>query len=268
MMWDSHTHVFGKPADHEIPAHSGYKPPERTLAQLRQTGGECGVERYVLVQPSVYGTDNSLMLRALAESQGAARGIVVTSQLPPPAELDRWRALGVRGARFNVVSEAGNGIEDYDTLADSLADAGLHAQFFLQASQLPDLLPRVRAAGAPRFVVDHFGGVPAADAAPDARDHLFRLLDTGRVWVKASGYYRFRMPPALWPASFGPLIDELAARYPERVVWASDWPHTWFFNERPDPAPQYAELLNMIAGRADKAWVKQVMSTTPEALYG
>lgn len=102
--WDCHVHVF----DASLPAHSGhYRPVDRSLDQIEATAQAHGIERLVLVQPSVYGTDNSLMLRALALEPGRHRGVAVVGDDITDAELDRMHALGVRSVRFNLVSPVG-----------------------------------------------------------------------------------------------------------------------------------------------------------------
>jgi D-galactarolactone isomerase len=270
-MWDTHAHVFGDPVASPVLGHSGYVPRVRTLDDWLAIARPCGVERIVLVQPSVYGTDNSLMLDAIAQSGGAARGVAVVDADATPAMLGGLFAAGVRGLRFNMVSEAGNGLADYQKLAPVIAEAGLHAQFFSQASELPSLLTLAQAAGAPRFVVDHLGlvevGKQAPAAGPGPVEDLYRLLDTGRVWVKASGFYRFGVAQEHWPEAFGPMLDALFARYPERVVWASDWPYTWFFNARDEDPPQYRDLVSLVTDRMNSELTDSVMRRNPLALY-
>jgi D-galactarolactone isomerase len=169
------------------------------------------------------------------------------------------------------VSEAGNGSADYQKLAPVMLEAGMHAQFFSEARDLPALLELAQAPGAPRFVVDHLGlvavGKNAAATGTGPVDNLYRLLDTGRVWVKASGFYRFGVPEAQWPQAFGPVLDTLFARYPERVVWASDWPHSWFFNARDEEPPQYRDLVSLVTDRMNSELVDSVMRRNPLALY-
>jgi predicted TIM-barrel fold metal-dependent hydrolase len=264
--WDCHTHVFEDAATRPVLPGSGYAPPQRSWQDLARTGAPHGIERFVLVQPSVYGTDNGLLLDALRESGGRARGVLVMADDTPEAQLAAWRAQGARGMRFNAVSGSGNGMRTYGQLAPRLHAAGWHAQFFVAPQALDDLLDHVRADG-PRIVIDHLGG--AADGADHAatRTALFRLLDTGRVWVKASGFYRYGYPPEAWMDHFGELLRDLAERYPERVVWASDWPHTWFFDPaRGQPVP-YRDLLGLLRQAVSDEACDRILRHNPLALY-
>ena len=102
--WDCHVHVF----DASQPVRDGhYRPVDRPLAQIEALALAHGVGHLVLVQPSVYGTDNSLLLRSLAVEPGRHRGVAVVDEDVSDAELDAMHAHGVRGVRFNLVSPVG-----------------------------------------------------------------------------------------------------------------------------------------------------------------
>jgi predicted TIM-barrel fold metal-dependent hydrolase len=264
--WDCHTHVFGDPALRPVVPGSGYVPPPRSWQDLVRTGAPHGIERFVLVQPSVYGTDNSLLLESLGESTGHARGVLVPPDDVTDAQLLAWREQGARGMRFNAVSGSGNGMRGYAEMAPRLHAAGWHAQFFVAPDILDELRETVRAGG-PAVVVDHLGGAADGVDHAQARAALYRLLDTGRVWVKASGFYRYGYPQAAWLDHFGELLRELADRYPERVVWASDWPHTWFFNPaRGQPVP-YRDILDLLDQAVGPTARDRILRHNPLPLY-
>src|SRR3954468_13902852 len=64
---DCHVHVFGDPQ--RFPFFSGrvYSPDTATVEELRALHQALHIERVVVVQPSVYGTDNSCTLDAVAQ---------------------------------------------------------------------------------------------------------------------------------------------------------------------------------------------------------
>ena len=103
--WDCHVHVFEAGAPLR-PGH--YRPVDRPLAAIEALAAAQGIGHLVLVQPSVYGTDNSVLMRALAAGGGRHRGVVVVDASVSDTELDRFHAAGVRGIRFNLVSPAGH----------------------------------------------------------------------------------------------------------------------------------------------------------------
>ncbi|ARP87270.1 amidohydrolase family protein [Bordetella genomosp. 9] len=264
--WDCHTHVFDDPGRRPTVPGAGYVPPVRTFEDLARTGAPHGIDRFVLVQPSVYGHDNGLLLEALRHAAGRARGVLVVPDDATEAQLAAWREQGARGMRFNAVSGGGNGMKGYRAIAPRLRAAGWHAQFFVAPESLKDLLDIVAHDG-PDMVVDHLGGAADGPAFEAARDTLFRLLDSGRVWVKASGFYRYGYPQADWPEHFGELLRELTRRYPDRIVWASDWPHTWFFEPAHGQPMAYGELLKLVRDAVGDTACERILRENPRPLY-
>ena len=96
--WDTHVHIF----DGSVAAQAGhYQPAHHPLERIEAEAARLGVGHLVLVQPSVYGTDNGLMLRALQNSAGRHRGVVVVDGSVDAETLQSMHAAGVRGVRFN-----------------------------------------------------------------------------------------------------------------------------------------------------------------------
>ncbi|MDP3795922.1 MAG: amidohydrolase family protein [Polaromonas sp.] len=231
--WDAHVHVF----DSTAPAQAGhYQPVHRPLADIEALAAAHGVGHLVLVQPSVYGTDNRVLLDALARTPGRHRGVVVLDVGVPDAELDRMHALGVRGVRFNLVSPVGNGPQAMKALAPRLAERGWHVQWYANPGDLATIA-QLHQGSAVACVLDHLAGLHALLPAQDpAWQALARLAGQG-AWVKLSGWYRL-----LASAPYGllhPAITRVAAQMGERLVWGSDWPHTFF---APGALPSYASV--------------------------
>ncbi len=183
--WDCHVHVF----DAAAPVLAGhYRPATRTLAEIEARAAAEGVTRLVLVQPSVYGCDNALLLRALQISAGRHRGVAVVDAGVPEAELDVLHAAGVRGIRFNQVSPVGSSqspAEVLHRLAPRLRERGWHVQWYVRRSDLPALLPLQRETGLV-FVLDHLAGIEAGTAADDPAWPALAALADGGAWVKLS----------------------------------------------------------------------------------
>lgn len=231
--WDCHVHVF----DPAHPAQAGhYQPVLRDLPDIEQTAEQHGVGHLVLVQPSVYGTDNHLILRALASEPGRHRGVAVVDSAVSEHELDEMHALGVRGVRFNLVSPVGNGPEAFRALAPRLKARGWHVQWYARADQL-DTIASLHAGSGLTAVLDHLAGLHAGIGATDAAwAALQRLADQG-AWVKLSGWYRLQ--DAAPYDRLSAHIQRVADTLGERLVWGSDWPHTTFHH---DALPPYASL--------------------------
>lgn len=109
--WDTHVHVFD-PANYPYSPSHAYSPVPALYSQLLDfesslsRSGE--PENIVIVQPSPYGTDNSLILDKLVEVQAkrTQRNLRAIAVIDPDnitdSELDRMNQLGVRGIRVNT----------------------------------------------------------------------------------------------------------------------------------------------------------------------
>ncbi|MBK1615920.1 amidohydrolase [Rubrivivax gelatinosus] len=231
--WDCHVHVF----DAAQPVPGGhYRPVDRPLAEIEALAQAHGVGHLVLVQPSVYGRDNTLLLRALAQAPGRHRGVVVLGDEVDDAELDTMHALGVRGLRFNLVSPVGERrapAARLAALAPRLHRRGWHVQWYAGAADLPELAALHRGPG-PACVLDHLAGLGTrvGDEGPAWR--AVEELAAQGAWIKLSGWYRLDAEPPY--AALVPRIRRLARLFGERMVWASDWPHTSF---EPGALPTY-----------------------------
>lgn len=259
--WDSHVHVF----DADAPVRPGhYRPVTRTLAEIEAAAAGRGIGHLVLVQPSVYGHDHQVLLRALAAGHGRHRGVAVLAPGVSEAELDALHAAGVRGVRFNRVSPAGHAGDvaaDLAALAPRLRARGWHVQWYVAAEELP-LLAVLQRECALTFVLDHVGGLhPGLALDHPAWAAAAALADAG-AWLKLSGWYRLQAPAPY--DTLVPVIRRAAALFGERCVFGSDWPHTSF---APDALPSYASMLRPVRTALGSAHLNRVLQRQPASLY-
>ena len=104
---DCHAHLFGPQAKYAYAANRRYTPPDATADDYIKMLRSIGVDRAVLVQPSVYMTDNTVILDALAENKFPFRAVAVVNDEVSDAELARMHKLGVRGLRLNLRNSNG-----------------------------------------------------------------------------------------------------------------------------------------------------------------
>lgn len=224
---DSHVHVFD-PARFPYAPDRRYTPPPARVEDLQRMHGELGIGRAVLVQPSVYKTDNRCLLEALARLGGQACGIAVVADDIGAQELaDLWGA-GVRGVRLNFKVDRHGDPAAADArltrLAKALAPTRLLLQMHADLRTLLACQSTLRAAHIP-VVLDHFGLVDAsAGPGQDGFDELLDLLRCDHIWMKLSGPYQVSMMPGY--ADVPPIAKAFLQSCPERAVWGSDWPHT------------------------------------------
>jgi predicted TIM-barrel fold metal-dependent hydrolase len=276
---DCHLHVFGPRARYPFAARRAYTPSDAPPAAAAAMLRRLGFERAVLVQPSVYGSDNRCLLDGVAVLGPCSRAI---AQIDPDAgesELDRLGEAGVRGVRLNALAR---GMRDPAVLTGAIAalagrieGRGWHLQLHLPARAL-EMLESVLAALPVAVVIDHFGQIPAAPDEAAAADALCRLLAQGHVWLKLSGADRFAAAPAE-DAFLGALVARLVATAPARLVFGSDWPHTPIHQGAPRAEPPCHPFRPVDTGgllAALAAWVPdaglrhRILVDNPGALYG
>ena len=243
----------------------GYAPPVRTLAQVEEAAAAAGIAHLVLVQPSVYGTDLFCLLEALRAGAGRHRGVAVVGAGISGAELENLHALGVRGVRFNLVSPDGNSLEGFDEIARKIAPLGWHIQFLIAPEDLRRL-QELRKRTAVPFVLDHFAGLTVAHGQDgDQAGVLRELMVRDDYWIKLSGFYRLSNDRGY--RDLDPLLLELATIAPDRIIWGSDWPHTWFFPGKRGSPPAYAATLAPLERCLPAELRQKALQNNPWRLY-
>jgi len=265
---DSHAHICGPSAKYPYDAGRIYTPPDALLPAHRQMLDTLGVTRAVLVQPSVYGTDNAALLDALATDPARLRGVAVIKPDTPFAELEHMHRAGVRGVRCNIVDvKEGKGRLPMDmllALGRRIQPLGWHLEFLMHVDEFADLDQLLE-----NFPVETvFGhlGYMRADKGLEAPGFqaLLRLLQTGRAWVKFTGPYRISTG-ALPYADVTPYAHAIVKAAPTQIVWGSDWPHVMVKGSMPNDG----DIADCLA-----AWVpdqkarEQVLAHNPARLYG
>ena len=259
---DTHVHVIGPVDRYPLDPRRNYTPVTCSLAQFREVMAACGIARAVLVQPSVYGTDNRALLDTLREGGAAFRGVVVPAADVRDAELDAMHTLGVRGIRLNLVNPQVVGLDEIVTLCARVAERGWHLQVQIRWSDTAQaVLTSVAAKLTLPLVIDHMGRPPALEAPRTLLD----LLASGRAWVKLSAPYRLSASDRPPYADLLPLVRAFVATNPDRLLWASDWPHT----ERFEPTPHDADLVDLLPDWLDSDDLRErVCVANPARLYG
>ena len=265
---DTHAHVCGPASRYPYSPARIYTPPDALPVQYRYMLSTLGVHRAVLVQPSVYGTDNTAMLDALAADPVHQRAVAVVPPEITHAELERFHLLGVRGARCNIVDvKEGKGrlpLEMLDALAAKVKPLGWHLEFLMHVDEFPDL-DRLLDKFPVDVVFGHLGYMKTG-LGIDAPGYqaLQRLLKSGRAWVKLTGPYRISSGSMPY-ADVTPYAHALVEAAPDRVLWGSDWPHVTVKGAMPNDG-DLCDLLS--AWVPDPAARRKVLVDNPAELYG
>ena len=257
---DTHFHVFKPGAPLNTPR--SYTPHIRTLADWLAYAQAVGIARGVLVQPSVYGFDNSVLLEALATDPANLRGIVVLPAETSLNELRRLDRLGVCGVRINTRNKGGLAFDTISEFAASLAPLGWSLQFQVKPEQLANIVSLAPTLGLP-LVIDHLGFIPFGTT--ETAGHvatLQRLLDGPEAYVKLSAPYR--LVTGTDYSAFAQIVSTLVKTHPHRLLWGSDWPHTELWANMPDDA----DLIDAMTAWLDTdATRQQVFVANSQSLF-
>jgi D-galactarolactone isomerase len=259
---DTHIHFY----DAAAPVAAGAPMPgSRTVAQYRAVQRRLGLERVVVVQPNAYADDNRLTLAAIAELGAGARGVGVVRPGVSDDELERLTRGGLRGLRIMTLNGGALGFDVMDALMVRVHTFGWHANVQLDGRELPRHEAQLRRLPG-RFVIDHTGKFLEPVSVDDpAFASLLRLVDTGRCWVKVSGPYETSRTGAPHYEDVGRLARALIAHAPERILWASNWPHPSAGATPPDDADLLDLLLEWAPAEATRA---RILRDNPAELYG
>jgi predicted TIM-barrel fold metal-dependent hydrolase len=260
---DCHFHVFGPYDKYPLSAGRTYDPPPALVPDYLAMADKVGIERMVVVQASVSGTDNAVTLDAVRQfGQHRARAVAVIDDRFTDVQLKQMHDAGVRGVRFNLSSGNGTPIEQLETIAHRIDPLGWHIQVYIDGETLAEMASALTALPV-EIVVDHCGGVKSGLGLehPQFRA-LLGLLDTGRAWIKLSSY-RISSTGHPW-ADPEPNVKVFIERYAERCVWGTDWPHPQM-----NPVPEAGLLLDQFFDWVPDAATRQrVLVDNPAKLYG
>jgi 2-pyrone-4,6-dicarboxylate lactonase len=262
--WDSHVHAIGAPERFPLARGRSYTPADVPIERYVALMDQLGIAHAVVVQPSIYGTDNRAMVDALLRYAQRFRGIAVVAPSIGDPELATLHAAGVRGVRANLLNRGGISFADARALASRFADRGWHLQLQIDVSTFDQF--DALAALPVDVVIDHLGYMPADKGVNNAGfRRLLKLVEANRCWVKLSAAYRLTSWPTQGYAAVAPLARALVAANPQRMLWGSDWPHT----DLRAAMPNDGDLLNLLAEWIDDETTRDdILVANPKRLYG
>ncbi|MBI3402445.1 MAG: amidohydrolase family protein [Acidobacteria bacterium] len=225
---DCHTHIFGSSARFPFAPDRTYTPEPASVAEIRALHRALRTSRVVIVQPSVYGTDNACTLDALRQLGSSARGVAVIDDSTTDPMLDGMSRAGIRGIRLNLettgVTDPAIARQRFQRAAERMKARGWHIQIYTRLSVIEAISDLV-AGAAVRVVFDHFGGAQASlGIQQPGFATLVNLVRTGHAYVKISAPYLSSTQAPDYP-DVAPLAKALLAANPERLVWGTNWPH-------------------------------------------
>jgi predicted TIM-barrel fold metal-dependent hydrolase len=277
---DCHTHVFGNPKAFPFAAGRVYTPEPASIAEMLALHRALHTTRVVIVQPSVYGTDNRCTLDAVRQLGSGARAVVVIDEQTTSAALDEMHRGGARGVRLNLATSGENSTDSarqrFQRALVQLGSRPWHIQFYTTPAVIAALEDSVMQSAVP-VVFDHFGGAQASNGVEQPGfGALLRLVRAGKAYVKISGAYRSSSQRPDY-ADVAPLAKALIAANPSRILWGTDWPHPDSSQVAGRASTDIAPLLPIDDGRLmnqlaawapDSALRRTILVENPARLYG
>ena len=277
---DCHTHVFGDPQRFPFAAGRTYTPEPASVAEMQALHRALHTTRVVVVQPSVYGTDNACTLDALKQLGPSARGVAVVDEGTTDAALDDMEGQGIRGIRINMATAGQTdpdiGRRRFDAAVARVRNRRWHIQIYTQLSVIQAMHKELAASPVP-VVLDHFGGAQAAPGVGQPGfDALLDLVRSGQAYVKLSAPYRGSMKPPDY-GDMAPLAKALVAANINRMLWGTDWPHPETSQAAGRKPTDISPLRSVDDGRVFNQfsrWVsnaaqrRTILVDNPQRLYG
>jgi 2-pyrone-4,6-dicarboxylate lactonase len=234
---DAHCHVFGPEAQFPFAPERKYTPCDAGKAQLWALRDHLGMSRNVIVQATCHGADNRALVDALLDSNGLARGVATVRASVTDTELRVLDQAGVRGVRFNFVKRLVDALpfDELMSIAERIAPMGWHIVIYFEAADLAEYFDFFTSLPT-TVVVDHMGRPDITQPVDGPAFELFlRLLaDNDNIWSKVSCPERLSLTGPHDYADVIPHARTVVERFPDRVLWGSDWPHPNMKTHMPD----------------------------------
>jgi 2-pyrone-4,6-dicarboxylate lactonase len=269
---DAHCHVFGPGATFPYAPERKYTPCDASSAQLFELRDYLGFSRNVIVQATCHGADNRALVDALQSAGALARGVATVRESVTDDELQHLHDNGVRGVRFNFVKRLVDTrpVAALESVSARIQKLGWHVVMYFEAEDIAELTPIIAKLPVP-VVIDHMARPDVSQSVNGpAFDSFLQLMQQhSHVWTKVSCPERLTKKP-VDPNSQANYTDVLpfsraiVERFPERVLWGTDWPHPNMKSHMPDDG----HLVDQIPKIADtEALQHQLLVSNPEQLY-
>ena len=264
---DAHCHVFGPEVKFPFADESKYRPCDAPRQKLFELRDFLGFTRNVIVQASCHGRDNAALVDALRDAGDLARGVAVVSPDASDGELYMLHDAGVRGVRFNFVRRLVDSapLEDCMQTAKKIERYGWHVVAYFEASDLEGLSPLLTELES-TVVIDHMGrpDVSRGTDQPDFQNFISLLERHQNIWTKVSCAERLSVEGPPRYSDVIPFARMLVERFPDRVLWGTDWPHPNMRTHMPDDG----ELVDLIPAIAPtEASRRSLLVDNPMRLY-
>ena len=263
---DAHCHVFGPEDKFPYAPERKYTPCDAPKEKLFELRDFLGFDKNVIVQASCHSKDNRAMVDALDASNNRAKGVAFVGDDVTDDELKWMDRAGVKGVRFNFVKRLVDSTprDVFDRIVKRIEPMGWHIVIYFEMQDLPEYLDFFTSLPT-TVVVDHMGTPNVAKGVDHPENQLFHEL-----MAKHDNFYvKVTCPERMTIA--GPPYDDvvpfqksLVERFPDRVLWGTDWPHPNMKKVAPDDGV-LVDRIPIIAPTAELQ--RKLLIDNPMRLY-
>lgn len=278
---DCLTHIYGDAERFPMASERTYTPELASVPEIESLHRALHVDRVIIVQPTLYGTDNACTIDAVRQLGQRARGIAVIDRQTTTDDLDVMDGAGIRGIRINLetvgLTDPAVARERFELAVKQVADRkGWHVQIYTRLPIIQEIRDLLSNCPVP-VAFDHFAGMQAATAMEEEGFELvLDLLRAGKIYVKLSAPYLASKLAPDYPDVI-PLAKALISANRDRILWGTNWPHpnsARVPSRKPtDIAPlrqvDDGHILNLLPLWApDAADRNAILAGNPARLYG
>jgi predicted TIM-barrel fold metal-dependent hydrolase len=245
-----------------------YTPPAAPVEHYLAMAKVLGLERGVVVQPSVHGNDTRVTLNAIEFSDHRLLGIIRADRNLTGEEVKRLHSKGIRGLRMALRHKHGNAFDEqlFHQMVKLISPMRWPLDLQIDDDAIAPMEALIRSVPVP-VIIDTMGHIDFRKGGLEqsAFQAMLRLLETGNVWVKLHGANRFLS----WGVRYEDIVTTARAyiaKAPDRMIWGTDWPHSEIYE--PGRMPNDGELLDMLLDFApDEAVRAKILAHNPSALF-
>jgi len=264
---DAHCHVFGPRDEFPFAPERKYTPCDAGKDKLFDLRDHLGFSRNVIVQATCHGKDNAALVDACRAGGELTRGVASVRHDIGREELAEMDEAGVRGVRFNFVRRLVDATprEHFTEVAERIQAFGWSIVVYFEAGDLEELVPFLESLPG-IVVVDHMGRPDVSKGVdhPDFLRFIKLMEDNENIWSKVTCPERLSLegPPAY--DDVVPFAQAIVERFPDRVLWGTDWPHPNMTSHMPDDG-NLVDFIPKIARTAEAQ--RKLLVDNPMRLY-
>jgi predicted TIM-barrel fold metal-dependent hydrolase len=267
---DCQIHIYEDQRRYPVRWNIAHEIPDGVFADARRVLKVMGFDRAVIVHASVYDTDYAMITAILRDvpDRHNFRGVVVINDTVKDRELDELASLGVCGIRFHIAKRYGAYPKDaFLRQVDRARARGWHVRLHMDGPDLLEYADVLEGIEDVPMSIDHMGRVDfSLGLEQPAVPWILKMLRRDNWWMMVSNGNRTSAFESGWDDAvpFGRAYIEAA---PDRIIWATDWPHVRWRKRRMMNDAEEVELLYRYVDH-DPSLIRKILVDNPARLHG